>query len=114
NVRPVGNRPHGRKPMRRLLALAILLFAYRPLAESALQPPTEDERLADYFKAYLDAETKLRPLEATRLGDHRYDHLLDDVSAAARAANTERVRRTLAELPKRIDYGKLSRGGQID
>jgi uncharacterized protein (DUF885 family) len=100
--------------MQRLLALAIVFFSQRPLAESALDLPAEEARLAAFFKECLDEEMKQRPLEATRLGDHRYDHLLDDVSAKARAADTERVRKTLTDMPKRIDYGKLSRSGQID
>ena len=49
------------------------------------------------------------PAEATRLGDHRFDDLLDDLSPKARAAWAERYRATLAELPKKIDYKKLSR-----
>ena len=40
--------------------------------------------------------------------------LLDDVSAEARAAGTQRIRKTLADLPKSIAYAKLSRPGQID
>src|SRR5207302_10092611 len=63
---------------------------------------------------YLEKAVKQSPLEATRLGDHRYDHLLDDVSAGARAAWTEHVRKMLHVLPKRINYSKLSRPGQID
>lgn len=74
----------------------------------------EDAKLTAFFKAYLEEEFKHRPLEATRLGDHRFDHLLDDLSAEARAANVERNRRTLARLPKQVDYQKLSRAGQID
>jgi uncharacterized protein (DUF885 family) len=57
---------------------------------------------------------KHRPAEATRLGDHRYDHLLDDVSPAARAANVERLKKAQAALAKEVDYSKLSRSGQID
>src|SRR4051794_32245393 len=34
--------------------------------------PAEDQKLADFFKAFLDEELKARPLEATRLGDHRF------------------------------------------
>jgi len=74
----------------------------------------EDQKLAAYFKEYLDEEFRNRPLDATRAGDHRFDHLLDDVSAKARAANKARVQKTLAELPQRIAYPKLSRDGQID
>ena len=33
----------------------------------------EDAKLAKFFKSYLDEEFKHRPLEATRLGDSRYD-----------------------------------------
>ncbi len=51
---------------------------------------------------------------ATRLGDHRFDDKLDDLSAEARAANVERDRKALADLPGKVDYKKLSRDGQID
>jgi uncharacterized protein (DUF885 family) len=74
----------------------------------------EDDRLAEFFKAYLEEEFRARPLAATQLGDHRYDHLLDDVSPTARAGWTARYRSALADLPKKVDYAKLSRAGQID
>jgi uncharacterized protein (DUF885 family) len=76
--------------------------------------PNEDVRLTAFFKEYLEDLFRQRPLDATRLGDHRFDDRLDDLSPAARAAWVERDRRTLAELPKRVDYQKLSRSGQID
>jgi uncharacterized protein (DUF885 family) len=75
---------------------------------------SEDDRLVAFFKAYLDEEFKRRPLEATQLGDHRFDHLLDDVSARAQAGWAEHTRKTLAGLQKEIDVKKLSRGWQID
>ncbi len=81
-------------------------------AENSLQP--EDAKLLAFFKAYLEDEFKHRPVEATRLGDHRLDDRLDDISPEARAANVARNRQTLAELPKQVDYDKLSRGGRID
>jgi uncharacterized protein (DUF885 family) len=74
----------------------------------------EDAKLAAFFKAHLDEEFKVRPLEATRAGDHRYDDRLEDVSPKARAAWTERTRKALDELPKRVDKSKLTRNGQID
>src|SRR5262249_27873965 len=52
--------------------------------------------------------------EATRLGDHRFDHLLDDVSAKARSAWKERTAKTLTDLPREINKKKLSRAAQID
>src|SRR5690242_17072079 len=91
-----------------LLGLTLLLAPAARAAEG------EDGRLTAFFKAFLDAELKARPLEATRLGDHRFDHRMDDVSAKARAGWVQRYRDTLADLPRKVDKKKLSRGGQID
>jgi uncharacterized protein (DUF885 family) len=74
----------------------------------------EDARLTAFFKDYLDDAFRRRPLEATRLGEHRYDDRLDDVTAEARAGWTARYRIALDELPKKVDYHKLSRSSQID
>ena len=98
--------------MQRLLLALLLLTFFSLLVPGAAA--TEDDRLVAFFKAHLEREFKERPLEATRLGDHRFDHLLDDVSAKARAGWLARYRNTLAELPKQVDYKKLSRGAQID
>jgi uncharacterized protein (DUF885 family) len=93
-----------------LSGVLVCAVASAPLsaAESA------EERLRTFFKAYLEEAFRRRPLEATRLGEHRFDHLLDDISAKARAGWIEHYRRTLAELPKHVDYAQLSRAGQID
>jgi uncharacterized protein (DUF885 family) len=84
------------------------------LATSIKASESEDARLTAFFKAYLDETFRLRPLEATRLGDHRFDHLLDDISAPARQRWLDHDRRTLEELPQKIDKAKLSRSAQID
>jgi uncharacterized protein (DUF885 family) len=91
-----------------------LFFVLQVTADPPSKSNDEDARLLAYFKAYLDEEFKLRPLEATRLGDHRFDDQLDDLSAAARARHLQRYQTTLLNLRKRIDYQKLSRAGQID
>ena len=74
----------------------------------------EDARLEKFFREYLDESFAMRPLDATRLGDHRFDHLLDDISPAARAKWLSQNQRALAQLPQQIDYKKLTRAGQID
>src|SRR5688500_212749 len=74
----------------------------------------EEARLEQFFKNYLEEQFRLRPLDATRLGDHRFDHLLDDLSPEARKKQTDLSKRTLKELPKAVDYKRLSRNGQID
>jgi uncharacterized protein (DUF885 family) len=90
-----------------------VLFLFLLVTPAMAQQP-EDRKLAAFFKDYLEAEFRHRPLEATRLGEHRYDDKLDDLSPKARAAGTARTRKTLADLGKQIAHDKLSRNGQID
>src|SRR5439155_13926217 len=71
-------------------------------------------KLNAFFKAYLEERFRQRPVEATKLGDHRFDHLLDDVSRAARDGWLSHARKTLKELPQKVAYAKLTRDGQID
>ncbi|MBE7502841.1 MAG: DUF885 domain-containing protein [Verrucomicrobiales bacterium] len=75
---------------------------------------TPDPGLTRFFQAYLDEAFALRPLDATRLGDHRFDRQLEDLSAPARARWQEHNRRTLAALPKAVDYARLPRPDQVD
>jgi uncharacterized protein (DUF885 family) len=97
------------------MTVRFLLVVLALFAASALRADQgEDGKLAAFFKSYLDEAFALRPLDATRLGDHRFDHLLDDVSAAGRARWAESYRSALAELPRRVDVHKLSRSAQID
>ena len=73
-----------------------------------------DQRLADFFRTYLDESFQLRPLEATMLGDHRFDHLLDDISASARQKWLEHWRSRLASLESQFAKAELSPNGRID
>jgi len=90
-----------------VLRMAILSVEAAPAGEA-------DAQLDAFFKKYLDETFRMRPMEATQLGDHRFDHLLEDLTPNARRAWLEHTRKTLAELPKQIDYQKLSRPAQID
>ena len=82
--------------------------ATRALAEEA------DGKLESVFKTYLDDYFRRRPLEATRLGEHRFDSQLEELTPEARAKWLELTRRMLADLPREVDYQKLSRAAQID
>lgn len=84
------------------------------LVGSALCAQTADLRLNAFFREHLDAWFEMRPVNATELGDHRFDNRLDDVSAPARARWVDHTRRFLAALPTRVDRAQLSRDGQID
>ena len=75
--------------------------------------PEEDGKLADYFKGFLEDEMKQRPLEATRLGDHRYDDRLEDLSAERGPAGWHATRRRWPTCPARSNM-RSCRAGQID
>src|SRR5436190_23472388 len=95
-----------------LFAVAAAFVALSNL-DSGEQPSGEDGKLRAVFKAFLDEEFKHRPMDATRAGEHRYDHLLDDLSLKARRGDTDRLKKALAALPAGVHYKKLSRPGQI-
>ena len=98
--------------MRTIIIVGLVLRMAILSVEAA--PAGEDAQLDAFFKKYLDETFRMRPMEATQLGDHRFDHLLEDLTPNARRAWLEHTRKTLAELPKQIDYQKLSRPAQID
>jgi len=83
-------------------------------ATPVLARPSADGQLNAFFKNYLDEYFRQQPLAATQLGDHRFDHLLDDISPKAREGWLALAEKTLRELPRQVDYRKLSRDGQID
>jgi uncharacterized protein (DUF885 family) len=95
-----------------LVFIVCLMIRSTPTSLSAAEK--EDARLSVLFQEYLDESFRLRPMDATRLGDHRFDHLLDDVSPAARAGWKKHIQKTLNSLAKSADSKKLSRAGQID
>jgi hypothetical protein len=94
--------------------LSILVCMSGLMLQTALAMPTEDQKLSTFFQTYLDQYLRQQPLQATMLGDHRYDARLDDISPAARDGWTKLTKQTLHDLPKQVDYKKLSRDGQID
>jgi len=103
----------GHGPKAAALFLLLSLFAFPP-GPFAADTTTEDVQLEAFFRQYLDEAFTLRPMDATQLGDRRFDNRLDDLSAQARAQWTAHTRRTLERLPRQVDFAKLSRAGQID
>ncbi len=97
--------------MKRTLGLGCVLCASLGVAG---EKEVADQALDRFFRAYLEADFALRPLQATRCGDHRFDGRIDDLSAAARAARLAQVQQTLDALPRAVDFAKLSRPAQID
>jgi len=89
----------------------LCVLAAGPVPASAQD---QDARLYSFFQQYLEAHFREQPIEATRLGDHRFDNLLDDLSRPAQQAWVAHARQTLDALPLQVDYARLSRAGQID
>src|SRR5215469_6229400 len=74
----------------------------------------QDAKLEKVFKSYLDDVFKMRPMDATTLGDHRFDSQIEDLTPQARAAWVAMARKELADLPTQVDYASLSRPSQMD
>lgn len=106
------------RPFLAALPLAALAFAAFP--GQAKQPPaplaaTMQADLA--FKAlgdrFIASLTRLSPVDATQLGEHRYDDRLPDITATGRAARQREWQTLLARLGA-IDPARLNRDNQVD
>ncbi len=62
---------------------------------------------------YLQDMLALTPVAATALGEHRYDGMLDDISATGNERRTTLARELLTQL-KGLDRSTLSRAHQVD
>jgi uncharacterized protein (DUF885 family) len=99
---------------------AVLLCACAPmppLPEPAPAPPAPPPSADQQFEAlaarYLRESTELSPVNATRLGEHRFDDRLDDVSAAGWQNKLQFAELYLSTLDS-VELAKLSRGNQVD
>jgi uncharacterized protein (DUF885 family) len=72
-----------------------------------------DARFEKLAARFVDQSPSLSPIDATRLGDHRFDDRLDDISAEAREREGRFYAEMLREL-ERIPRGELSRAHQVD
>ena len=72
-----------------------------------------DQKFSALAKRYLDEYPALSPVNATSLGDHRFDEQLDEVSEAARRKERAFYERWLKDV-KAINRAELSRDNQVD
>ena len=77
------------------------------------QPSAADMSFDEISNRYLHDMLALSPVQATSQGDHRYDEMLDDVSAAGDERRTSLARELLGQLRK-VDKPGLSRAHQVD
>ena len=97
-----------------VMGLFVWLVSQASVVNAEQKEGPEDAKLSAAFRAYLDAWFPLEPLAATRLGDHRFDDTLDDISPDGRAKKVALDRQTLADVSREIDPAKLSRDARID
>jgi len=83
-------------------------------APRAIGQNAESGKLNEWFKTYLEKVMRDEPMTATRLGDHRYDDRLEDLSAQACQARLERDKDALNDLRKVIDPKKLELADRVD
>lgn len=104
------------KSTRRRVISALGSTALAPLVAApawAQSSSRADRAFEALGRHWLDRSLRLSPINATTTGDHRFDHLVDDVSASGRAASLRFARETLAAL-EAIDASQLSRANQVD
>jgi uncharacterized protein (DUF885 family) len=100
--------------------VALLLYACAsappppsPAPPAAPPPPTADQQFDALAARYLQEFPEQSPVNATALGDHRFDGRLDDVGPAAWQARQMFAELYLSALDG-IDRGQLSRDRQVD
>lgn len=87
-----------------------------PAAAAAAAPANTaqaDAQFAALSQRALDGWFQLAPVNATQIGEHKYDGELDDLSAAGRQKSLDFGKKILAELDA-LDASKLSRENQVD
>jgi uncharacterized protein (DUF885 family) len=72
-----------------------------------------DRAFGALSKHWVDAMLRLGPVAATRIGEHRYDHLVEDMGPRGRQANLALAKSTLARLGT-LDTRALNRENQVD
>ncbi len=86
------------------------IFTSPLLAQKSPKMNAAFEKLA---KTYVKEFPAFSPVSATQLGDHRFDAVLDDVSAKGRERERAFCQNYLKRLAQ-IERGKLSRANQVD
>ncbi len=80
--------------------------------EAAAMSPA-DAKFADLSRRWLDGWLALNPVNATQVGDHRFDDRLDQLDAPGRQRIVDFSKAMLGELDA-IDVNALSRENQVD
>ncbi|MGH8263407.1 MAG: DUF885 family protein, partial [Steroidobacteraceae bacterium] len=97
-----------------VLATLLGLAACRQRQEAAAPPPVaQDPQFQALADRYVDEFTRFSPVDATRVGDHRRDRDIDDLTPAGMQAQLAWDNELQAALGK-IDRTRLTRANQVD
>jgi uncharacterized protein (DUF885 family) len=96
---------------RGLAALPLVLMGARSAVAQIASPA--DARFADLARRFLERLLQTSPIRATTLGDHRFDHRLDDISTAARSREIAAAKALLKEA-QAIPARELGPENQVD
>jgi uncharacterized protein (DUF885 family) len=97
-----------------MAGLAGCVAAPPPAAPASPPGPTATDMTFDAIsKRYLDEMVAQTPVNATSLGDHRFDDQLDDVSTAGYDRRAALAHELLAQVQV-LDSAELSRANQVD
>ena len=102
-----------------LTVLSVVIVGFT--ACTVIQPPPDfsnppsasDRTFEEISQRYLAEMLPLTPVQATALGDHRYDSQLDDVSADGQARRVGLARQLLAQMAT-LNLSQMSRPHQVD
>jgi len=84
-----------------------------PPPDFSHHPSAADVTFEEISKRYLAEMLPLTPVQATALGEHRYDANLDDVGPEGRAQRAGLARQLAAQLGT-LDVAQLNRAHQVD
>lgn len=109
--------------MKRIALLSLLPLASLALIPAAAAPPATagipaaarqaDQQFQAIAHQFLTEAMRLSPVEATAMGEHKYDALLPDIGPQGRAERRRAWQGFLAKLG-RIDRSQLGRDNQVD
>jgi uncharacterized protein (DUF885 family) len=95
------------------LAGCAMILPQKPTPAPASGPTSTDTAFEAISKRYLDEMMALTPVNATSLGDHRFDGELDDVSAKAYDRRVALAHELLGEV-QGLAAPEMSRANQVD
>src|SRR6185436_4174280 len=87
--------------------------APQPAPPPAPPPPSPDQQFEALGQRFVRESQEQSPIDATAVGDHRFDDRLDDVSASGWQTRLAFAELYLSALDG-IDRGRLSRANQVD